>query len=111
MSNDDDSETPELFLELIQTYSDKTATSLSCNAPVAYPVHVVRLNLNEEQKRCLIDHENTVLGFLLAEGWKRNVRRGGPGLEKDVSQYRSTSLELVPLETARAFTFSSNSRK
>lgn len=62
--NVDDSEVPKSFPEVIQIFSEKKVACVDLNALVADSVHVVWLNLNAKQERCLIDDGQTLLGFL-----------------------------------------------
>lgn len=68
----DDNEVSKSFLWLIQVYSDKNATFLKCNALVAYPAHVLWLNLNARQRRYVTEQGHVLLGILSAgsEIWK-----------------------------------------
>ena len=64
--NDDDPTFPKSFVPFIQVFTDKTATSLSSSAFVAYPIHLVVLNTSAERREWLINNGLTILGFLPA---------------------------------------------
>lgn len=92
-------------------YSHKTAASLRRNAPVAYPVHRVRLHLNAKQWRCLLDHGQTLLGILLLDSRETKIGGINAGLVKIISRYGFSSLEGVALQTAISHKSSSSSLK
>ena len=64
--NDEDRNFSKYFVPFIQVFTDKTATSLSSSAFVAYPLHIVVLNTSAERREWLINNGLTILGFLPA---------------------------------------------
>ena len=62
--NDNDASFPESFVGFLQLFSDKTASSLTSSAFVAYPLHAVLLNCAPQQKEWLINNGYTIIGFL-----------------------------------------------
>ena len=64
--NDEDRTFPKSFVPFIQVFTDKTATSLSSSASVAYPIHLVVLNTSAERLEWLLNNGLTILGFLPA---------------------------------------------
>lgn len=106
-----ENEMPKSFSGLIQIYSDKTATSLKCSALVAYPVHVVWLNFTARQRRYLIDHGYTLVGFLPVGSEEGETVHGDSGIEESVSVYGFTLSEVVPLESFIPHTSSMNGRR
>lgn len=102
---------PRSFFRLIQIYSYKAATSLKCNALVAYPIHAVWLIFTPRRRRYLIDHGYTLIGVFpagTAEVETKNVEY------KDnigAWPYGFTSLEVVTLEKLMSHTSSASIRK
>lgn len=54
---------PRSFLGLMQMYPYETATSLKCNALVAYPVHVMWLNFTAKRRGYSVDQGSPFLFF------------------------------------------------
>ena len=62
--NEDSPSTPRSFVGYLQLFSDKTATTLTSSAFVAYPLHAVLLNTTPEEREWLINNGYTIIGFL-----------------------------------------------
>lgn len=67
---------PSSLAGLVQTYYNKTATSLEFNALAGYPAHMVLLSFTKREKRYLVDHGHTLLGLLPAEAAELSERDG-----------------------------------
>lgn len=107
----DETEMAKPFRGLVQLQCSNTATSLRCNAAVAYPVLVVWLNSNPTQRMYLTDQRHILLSFFLVGNGRMGIEAGKAGLEKDVSPYGFTSSGVVPFETLISHKFSLSSSK
>lgn len=65
--NKDSADLPISFVGFVQIISNRTVTKLKSSALVAYQVHVVLLNINEEYKKRLIQCEHRSVEFLPVE--------------------------------------------
>lgn len=106
-----DNEIPTSFLELLHKYADILTASLKCNGLVAYPVHVVWVNLNKQQRSCLTGHGKSLLDSFQVGSAKVEAEKGDAVIEKDASLYWFTSSDTVPLKTFISQMFSSSGRK
>lgn len=88
----------ETFVGFAQIFSDKTATSRKGSALVAYPVHAVLLNLSIGTRQWLIDQGHALVAFLPVCTGDEEMEEDVVGEGREVSVYRFTSLETVPLE-------------
>ena len=61
---DTDRALPRSFVGFLQVFSDKTASTLSSSAFVAYPIHVVFLNTSPSKREWLINNGYSIIGFL-----------------------------------------------
>lgn len=106
-----DDEMPNSLSGLVQMYSDETATSPKRHAALAYPLHLLYLNLNAKQRKYLRDHGETLLGFFLAGSGEMQIERGNGRLQKSLSRSDFTASEAALLQTDESHTSSSISRK
>lgn len=85
--------------------------SLKYSALVTYPATVARLNSTADRRRYSIDSGYTLLEYLLRGSAETETEDIEAGAEKDVSHYRSSSLESTPLRKLISRTFSTNGRQ
>lgn len=79
----DEDELPKSFLGLVRIHLIKTAFSVKCDALVAYPVHVVWLNLIAKRRKYLVDHGHTSPGFLRTGSGRIEIDERDDGLQKN----------------------------
>lgn len=63
--NENTKEKHSSFVDIIQIYSDKTATTLKSNPIVVYPAEIVLLNFTSDFQKFLINHGHRNVGQLL----------------------------------------------
>lgn len=75
-----------MFWRLIQTHSDKMASSLNFDVVVAFFGHVEGLVCAAKRKKYSFDHEYILLGFLPVESAQVKTTDVEGGRETDMSQ-------------------------
>lgn len=96
---------------LIQTYSDKTATSLMLNALVPYRGHVTCLSSTAKKRRHTVEQGHTLLGILPAGAVKLRENNGAQDVDKTMLMHGSASSERVALEDVTPMGFWTTARR
>lgn len=95
--NNETSQLPKTFAELIQIHSVKTAAALKFKSLVAYIVHVMWLNATERRRRGVIDRRYTLLEILSAGTAELEVEDGDLEVDKIVSSQWSAMSDVTSL--------------
>lgn len=107
--NDNIPSTPRSFVGFLQFFSDKTATTLTSSAFVAYPLHAVFLNTSPEHREWLINNGYTIIGFLPVSTSDSNTE------QNDMDSTAKDSLDgdsnVEPLDDEVRLTSTSNGRE
>lgn len=101
---------PRSSLGMIKTASDKTGMFSKGKAMIAYPAHVLLPTFTAKRRRSSINHAYTIFRFLPAGSAEAETEDIEGKAYKDVSQYKPTTLKVVPLEKLISHTSSTSSQ-
>lgn len=97
------------FVGFLQLFSDKTATTLTTSAFVAYPLHEVLLNTTAEKREWLINNGYTIIGFLPVSISDFDIAQ--KDMENTVSELVDAECHIKPLDDDVRLTSTSEGRE